>query len=106
MGMLSHLIALAGYLVPGGNLAGPLIIWLIKKDTMPFVDREGKESLNFQISMTIYMLAAGILAALTCVFTLALIAIAIVDFVYVILAAMAASKGKNFTYPFTIRFLK
>lgn len=106
MGMLCHLIALAGYAIPSGNLVGPLIVWLIKKDTMPFVDKEGKESLNFQISMTIYMIGAGILTALICVFAPVLIAIAIMDVVYVIIAAIAASKGKNYTYPFTIRFLK
>src|SRR4051794_35065816 len=52
--MLSHLTALCGYLiVPFGNIIAPLVIWLIKKDTMPLVDDQAKESLNFQITLTI-----------------------------------------------------
>ena len=42
-GMIAHLSALAGFVIPFGNLIGPLIVWLIKKDTMPFVDDQGKE---------------------------------------------------------------
>src|SRR4051812_12916572 len=65
--MLSHLTSLSGYLiVPFGNVLAPLIIWLIKKDTMPFVDDQAKESLNFQITLTIGMLVSAILT-LVCV---------------------------------------
>ena len=52
--MLAHLLALAGLILPFGSIIGPLVIWLIKKDESPFVDKNGKESLNFQISTTIY----------------------------------------------------
>lgn len=52
-GMVCHLAALAGYLFPFGNIIGPLIVWLIKKEEMPFVADQGKESLNFQITMAI-----------------------------------------------------
>jgi uncharacterized Tic20 family protein len=48
-GMLCHLSALSAYVTGFGGILGPLIVWLIKKDTMPFVDDQGKESLNFQI---------------------------------------------------------
>ena len=59
-GMACHLAGLTKYIgIPFGNIAGPLIIWLIKKNASPFVDDNGKESLNFQISLTIY----GIVAA-------------------------------------------
>src|SRR5688572_10608492 len=51
-GMLAHLAALAGFIVPVvGNIVGPLIVWLTKKEQQPFVDDQGKESLNFQITM-------------------------------------------------------
>ena len=60
--MLCHLSALSTYIgVPFGHIILPLIIWLIKKDASPFIDEQGKESLNFQISMTIYGIIAGIL---------------------------------------------
>ncbi len=57
MGMLCHLAALVGFL-------GPLIVWLVKKDTSAFVNDQGKESLNFQISMTLYVFAALALTVL------------------------------------------
>lgn len=61
-GMLCHLTALLGIIgIPFGNIVGPLIIWLLKKNVYPFVNEQGKESLNFQISMTIYALAAALL---------------------------------------------
>ncbi|HZV47575.1 MAG TPA: DUF4870 domain-containing protein, partial [Thermodesulfovibrionales bacterium] len=58
-GMLCHLGALAAFLgIPLGHLLGPFIIWLIKKNDHPFIDEQGKESLNFQISMSIYSIVA------------------------------------------------
>ena len=38
------------------HIFGPLIIWLIKREEMPLVDDQGREALNFQISITIYAL--------------------------------------------------
>jgi len=60
-GMLCHLTALAGFVFPLGNIIGPLIVWAIKKDQYPWVDQHGKESLNFQISMTIYLFISAIM---------------------------------------------
>ena len=52
-----HVGALSLYLgIPFGHIVVPLVIWLIKKNEFPYVDEQGKESLNFQISMTIYAL--------------------------------------------------
>src|ERR1700680_445708 len=60
--MLCHLSSISGFIgVPFGHIVGPLIVWLVKKDQFPLVDDQGKESLNFQISMTIYGIVAGVL---------------------------------------------
>ena len=60
--MLCHFSAFTGFIFPlGGNILAPLILWLIKKEELPFVDDQGKEVLNFQISMTIYFIISGIL---------------------------------------------
>src|SRR5262245_42355555 len=65
--MFCHLAAFAGLVILGiGQILGPLVIWLIKKDTMPFVNQEGKESVNFQISVTIYGIVSC-LAMLVCI---------------------------------------
>src|SRR5215470_7612418 len=104
--MLTHLTALSGFIgVPFGHLLGPLIVWLVKKDQIPLVDDQGKESLNFQLSMTIYGLVAALLMVvfIGCVLLGALI---ILDIVLVIIASVEANKGNLYRYPITIRFLK
>jgi uncharacterized Tic20 family protein len=104
-GMLCHLAALAGYVIPLGNIVGPLVVWLIKKDEYPFVDEQGKSSLNFQISMLIYEIVSIILSLILIGFIL-LIALLIVNLVCVILAAVHANDGKSFRYPLSITFLR
>ena len=105
-GMLCHLTGLAIFLgIPFGNILGPLVVWLIKKDAYPFVDAQGKESLNFQISVTIYGTVAFMLVFLFVGFVL-LPALAVADLILVIMAAVKANAGESYRYPYTIRFIK
>jgi hypothetical protein len=104
--MLCHLSALAGLVIPSlGHLIGPLVVWLVKKDTIPQVDVEGKESINFQLSMTIYALISSALIWVLIGIPL-LIVVALTDVVLTIVAAVKTSRGELYRYPFTIRFLK
>ena len=104
--MLTHLTALCGFIgVPFGHLLGPLIVWLVKKDQIPLVDDQGKESLNFQLSMTLYGIVAGLLMFVVIGVPL-LIALVLADIVLVIIASVEANKGNLYRYPLTIRFLK
>ncbi len=104
--MLCHLTALAGLIgIPFGNLLGPLIVWLIKKNEMPSVDAHGKESLNFQISMTLYVLVS-IALIFVGIGILLLIALGVANLILIIIAAFKASNGTPYQYPLTIRFLK
>jgi uncharacterized Tic20 family protein len=106
IGMLCHLLSLTLLLgVPLGNILGPLTVWLIKRDEDPFVDLCGKESLNFQISMTLYMVIAGIFILLFVGLFMVPI-LMILNIVYTIIAAIKASQGTSYTYPLTIRFIK
>lgn len=105
MGMLCHLLALSGLIVPFGNIIGPLVIWLIKKETMPFVDDQGKESLNFQISVTIAMFIAGLLVFVF-IGMLLLPVIGIAALVLTIIGGIKANDGVYHRYPFTIRLIK
>src|SRR5262245_46434344 len=57
-GIMCHVASFAGYMIPFGNIIGPFIVWQLKKDTSEFVDYNGKESLNFQITVTIALIAA------------------------------------------------
>jgi len=104
--VLTHLSALSIFIgIPFGNIIGPLVMWLIKKDVFPFVDEQGKEALNFQISMTIYILISAILIVVLIGFILLPLCL-ICDLVFTIIAALKASDGEHYRYPLTIRFLK
>ena len=103
-GMLCHLSALAMFLIPFGNIIGPLVIWLIKKDESSFVDDQGKESLNFQLSITIYALISAILI-LVIIGIFLLIGLGILTLVLIIVAAVKSNSGEKFRYPLTIRFI-
>jgi len=103
--MFSHLTAFAGYLMPFGNLVGPLIVWLIKKDQMPFVDHQGKESLNFQITMTIAAAISGLLFVVV-IGIFMLVAVVILNIVFVIVASVKANDGVAYRYPMCIRLIR
>lgn len=104
-GMLCHLAALAGFLIPLGNVLGPLVIWLIKKEQFAFVNDQGKEALNFQITMLICGIVSGILM-LVLIGIILLIAVAVLSLVFTIIAAVQASKGVSYRYPFALRLVK
>ena len=105
-GMLCHLIALTGLLgIPFANIIGPLIIWQIKKNESPFVDEQGKESLNFQISVTIYLIGAALLMFVLIGFVL-VPGIIVTSIVFVVIASVKASNGESYRYPLCIRFIK
>lgn len=103
--MIAHLSALIGFLIPLGNVLGPLIVWLIKKDTSPFVDTHGKEALNFGITITIYA-AVSYLLLIIFIGALLLIALFLFWVVFLIMAAVKANEGSEFRYPLTFRFVK
>ena len=104
--VLCHATALAGFFVPwAGHILGPLIVWLAKRGDSPEIDENGKESLNFQISMLIYNIIAGVLCLVLIGFVLLAI-LHILNLVLVIVASIQANEGKLYRYPFTIRLIK
>jgi uncharacterized Tic20 family protein len=104
--MICHLGGLAGIVIPFiGNIIAPLVVWQIKKNDYPFVDEQGKEAVNYQISMTIYGLISAVLTFL-CIGFFLLAAVVIVDLVFLLIAAVKANNGYHYRYPLTIRFIK
>lgn len=103
--MLCHLSSLSGLIIPFGFLLGPFIIWLIKKNELPSVDAHGKEALNFNLSILIYSIVAGLLALVLIGFAF-LAVIFLVWIICTIVAAVKASNGELYRYPVTIRMLK
>src|SRR5207237_48818 len=82
-----------GFFVPwAGHILGPLIIWLAKRGDSPEIDEHGKESLNFQISMLIYNVIAGVLCLVLIGFVILGI-LHILNLVLVIVASIQASEG-------------
>ncbi|NLX58155.1 MAG: DUF4870 domain-containing protein [Phycisphaerae bacterium] len=98
MGLLCHLLGIFGFL-------GPLIIWLVKKDESRYVDIQGKEALNFQLSYLIYFVVAylSVFAVVGCVlFPI----VWVLWLVVLIIATIRANNGIIYRYPLAIRFIK
>lgn len=114
--MFAHLSALLGGVLTGwwggwGWFVGPLIIWLVKKDSMPFVDDQAKEALNFNITLAIVYVILTILgfATLGIGFIIAMplmVLIGIAALVFIIIAAIKANGGVAYRYPFALRLIK
>ena len=104
--MICHLSALAGFVIPFGNIIGPLIAWQMKKDTMPLVDQHGKEALNFQITVAIAaLISIALMLVIIGVFLLFVVAIG--GLVMTIIAGIKVSNGElNYKYPFALRLIK
>ena len=98
--------ALAGFVVPFGNIIGPLVVWLIKKDAMPLVDQHGKEALNFQITVTLALIVSALLM-LVVIGIVLIFVVGIGALVLTIVAAVKVSGGElDYRYPFTLRLIK
>jgi len=100
LGVVCHLLGLFTCFV------GPLVLWLIQKDKkIPFVDYHGKEALNFQITVAIAAVVAGI--SMACFIGIVLLPIVVLaDLIFCIIACMAASRGEYYKYPLCLRLIK
>jgi uncharacterized Tic20 family protein len=99
MAMLCHLLGLFTCFI------GPLILWIIKKDEYPFVDEQGKEALNFQITILLASIVAG-LSMLICIGIVLLPALGIVNLIFCIIATVKANSGEHYRYPVCLRLIK
>ncbi|MEX0796485.1 MAG: DUF4870 domain-containing protein [Acidimicrobiia bacterium] len=112
--MAAHLSALIAFVgIP--SLIGPLVVWLVKKDSDAYVTAHSVHALNFNISVLIYTIAGSIalgvigIATLGIGFLLAIPAVIIALIVWLVLViqgGLAASRGEQFRYPMTIDFVK
>ena len=101
----AHLAGLFVLIVPPlGGILGPMIIWILKKDDMPFVREQGREAINFQITMLLAMLVSGALI-LVLVGLVLLPLVVVIDLVLIIVATLSASDGGAYRYPFNLRLI-
>jgi uncharacterized Tic20 family protein len=99
-----HLASFLGFL-PFGHLLGPAAVWLFKRRKIKLVDEQGKQSLNFQLSMTLYMLAVAILTTLGLP-SIFLHLLGTAALVAIMLAVVKTMRGEHFRYPGAIRFIR
>jgi uncharacterized Tic20 family protein len=104
--MFCHLAALVGLLGNGiGFVLGPLIVWLVKREEDAFIDDQGKEAVNFQLTMFIAAIISGLLMLIVIGFLLIAIVAALM-IIFPIIGATKANEGELYRYPLTIRFIK
>ena len=110
--MLCHLSALAGFIIPFGNMLGPLLVWQIKKNEIPSVNVHGKAALNFQITVTIAALIGVVVAIVLSFFCVGfllfpiVILIGLAGLVFAIIAGIKANNGEDYKYPFSLQLVK
>jgi uncharacterized Tic20 family protein len=109
--MFCHLAGLAGFVIPVviSGIIAPLVVWLVKKEEHPFIDEQGKEAVNFQISMSLYTLIGCIVCVITCIglvlIPVFVLIVYIIDLVLLLIAAVKANNGEHYRYPICIRFI-
>ncbi|BAP42284.1 DUF4870 domain-containing protein [Pseudomonas sp. 21LCFQ02] len=100
--MLCHLSAFFGLVFPFGNLLGPLVLWQLKKESDPFIDAQGREALNFQITVSIAATISFMLVFVVIGIPL-LMLVGLGALVLTIIGGVKANDGLNYRYPFTWR---
>lgn len=103
--MLCHLSALAGFVIPLGNLLGPFLVWQLKKNEHPSVDTHGKQALNFQLSCLIYAIVSALLIVAVIGVPL-LAAVGLFDLICVIIATIKVNNGQPWKYPLSLTLIR
>ena len=113
LAVVMHLLGFSWFVFPFyGNILGPLVLWLIKRGDSSYLDRVGKEVLNFQISFSIYISATLAVGTVLLIFLVGILfyllaaAIWVVWIILMIVGAVRTSNGEEYKYPFTIRLLQ
>ncbi|MEO1514927.1 MAG: DUF4870 domain-containing protein [Bacteroidota bacterium] len=102
---LSNLGIIAGCVVPLGSILTPLVIWLVKKEESPFIDRQAKEALNFQITMTILTIISALMVILL-IGIFFVFAVLLLNLILSIIAAVHVNKGEEYEYPLNFRIIR
>jgi len=102
--MFCHLSAFAGFFFPFGGIIGPLVCWLTKRDESVWVYINGRNSLNFQLSMLLYIVLALPLCFIIIGFPIVAL-LGTIKVICIVIASVKASKGESFKYPLVIPFI-
>lgn len=103
--MLCHYAAFAWFVAPMiGNVIGPLVVWQLKRESDPYVDAQGREALNFQLTLSLALMVCWLLVWILIGFPLMAL-VSVVGLVLTIIGGIKANEGRPWRYPFCIRFL-
>ena len=102
--LLCHISSFACFIFPVGNIIAPFIIWILKKDESSFVDDQGKEAINFQITMTIFFFIS-ILLIFVVIGIPILFGLIVFNIIITVIAAVRANEGEKYRYPVSLRFI-
>jgi uncharacterized Tic20 family protein len=108
--LIGHLSAFSAFITIVGGVVAPLVVWLVKRDTLPFAGDQAREALNFNITVAIGFAALWIITIVTFGVGLLLtvplgIALFVAWVVFVVIAAIKANEGVAYRYPFTLRLV-
>jgi uncharacterized Tic20 family protein len=104
--LIMHLSLIASHFIPFALVIAPLIMWQIKKDESPYLDDQGREVVNFQLSLFLYSIILAVLAMVTCgIAAIGFIPLYVLAVVGMVMGAVAANKGEYFRYPATMRLI-
>ena len=112
-GMICHLSSFSIFIIPLGNIIIPLLIWQLKKNEFPAINNQGKEAVNFQISITLFLILGFILVFFSAISYLSLVPLGLLlitivilyDIIYTIVAAIKAGDGEEYRYPISLRLI-
>lgn len=100
-GIIVHAAAFTGFIIPSANILGPLLVWAIKKDESQFIDENGRQAVNFQITWTLLLIAAALSVAIG--IGIVLVPLLLIAWLMLVLIAIFRASGNNvYDYPLTI----
>lgn len=105
-GAIAHFAALIGLLLPLGLVLGPFLVWVLKKKDSEFVDEQGKEALNFQLSVLIAAFILLFLGAMIRPLLPLAFLIGIGGLIFAVVAGINVIKGNQSGYPWSLRIIK
>ena len=104
--MFTHLAALLGILLPMALVLGPTLVWMLKRKESAFIDDQGKEVINFQMTVLVISFTLALLSTFSSVFLAVSALTVIAGMVFAVIGGLAAKQGEKYRYPFAIRLLK
>lgn len=105
-GMVIHLAALVGLLLPLGVVLGPVLVWLLKRNDSTFLDTQGKNAINFQLTILLVAFVCIILSVLIRPFIIFALLVGLAGLGFAVVAALQANKHETYKYPYSLKLLK